>query len=62
MDKQFVNKILGKDVTAEQVCAAYDCNESRIIHPDDMVTMDYKTKRVNIVIDNSDVILRIYVG
>ena len=62
MDNQFVKKILGKDVTSKEICAAYECNEFRIIHPDDMVTMDYKPKRVNIVIDNSDVILRIYVG
>ena len=61
MDKQFVNKILFKDVTPEEICEAYDCDIYRIYHPDDLITMDYKTNRVNIVIDYSDVILEVYI-
>jgi hypothetical protein len=62
MDKRFVDKILGKDVIPEEICYAYECNQFRIIHPDDIITMDYDPKRVNIIIDYSDVILRVYVG
>ena len=46
----------------EEICYAYECNQFRIIHPDDIITMDYDPKRVNIIIDYSDVILRVYVG
>ena len=34
MDKRFVDKILGKDVIPEEICYAYECNQFRIIHPD----------------------------
>ena len=49
MDKRFVDKILGKEVIPEEICYAYECNQFRIIHPDDIITMDYDPKRVNIM-------------
>ena len=58
----YVNYLAGLDVIPEEICYAYECNQFRIIHPDDIITMDYDPKRVNIIIDYSDVILRVYVG
>jgi len=62
MENQFVNKVLYKDVSPEEISAAFECDDFRIFHPYDIITMDYDTNRVNIVIDNSNVILRVYIG
>ena len=62
MDAKFIGKTLGVDVEKEAIMEAYKCSSCRIIHPDDMVTMDFIEKRVNICVDNSNVIQRIYIG
>jgi len=40
----------------------FKCTSYRVIHPRDMVTMDYVETRVNICVDNSEIIERIYIG
>ena len=37
-------------------------NSYRIIHSDDIITMDYVETRVNICVNDSNVIERIYIG
>ena len=62
MDAQFIGKTLGVDVQKEAIMDAFKCNSYRIIHPDDMITMDFVETRVNICVNDSEVIERIYIG
>jgi len=62
MEGKFVGKKLGSDVKTEEIMEEFKCTSYRIIHPDEMVTMDYVETRVNICVDNSEIIERIYIG
>ena len=62
MEGKFVGKKLGNDVNVEEIMEEFKCNSYRIIYPDSMVTMDYVETRVNICVDNSEIIERIYIG
>ncbi len=62
MEEKFIGKTLGVDVEKEAIMEEFKCNSCRVIHTDDMVTMDYMETRVNICVDNSNVIERIYIG
>ena len=62
MEDKFVGKTLGEDVEIEVIVEEFKCNSYRIIHPDEVITMDYVETRVNICVDYSNVIDRIYIG
>ena len=62
MEGKFVGKKLGNDVNVEEIMEEFKCNSYRIIHPESMVTMDYVETRVNICVNNSEIIERIYIG
>ncbi len=62
MEAKFVGKILGVDVQKEAIMEEFKCTSYRIIHPHEMVTMDFIETRVNICVNASEVIERIYIG
>ena len=62
MEAKYIGKKLGKDVNKEEIMKALKCTSTRVVYPDSMMTMDYIQTRVNICVNNSDVIERIYIG
>ena len=62
MEGKFIGKTLEEEVKAEAIMEEFKCSSFRIIHPGDMVTMDFVETRVNICVNDSNVIERIYIG
>ena len=62
MEEKYIGKTLETDVKKETIMEEFNCNSYRVIYPDDMVTMDYIETRINICVNNDNIIERIYIG
>lgn len=60
--KKYIGKKIGVNVTTEEIIHCTHASTCRVIRPGVMVTMDYISGRVNVRVDNSNVILSIYMG
>lgn len=60
--KKYIGKKLGVNVTTEEIIHCTHASTCRVICPGMMVTMDYRPDRVNVRVNNSNVILSIYMG
>ena len=59
--KQFIGIPLNNEIE-EKIKTIGNVSCSRILHPDSMMTMDYRTDRVNIYVNEKNIITRITIG
>ena len=59
--KDFIGLTLNKEIE-EKIKTVGNYRSSRILHPDSMMTMDYRTDRVNIYVNQKDVITKVTIG
>ena len=58
----FIGKVLGTNVTEDQIKAHAHANSVRVLDPDSMMTMDLRHDRVNIHIENDKKIIQVNMG
>ena len=58
----FIGKVLGTDVTEDQIKAHANANSVRVLDPNSMMTMDLRHDRVNIHIENDKKIIQVNMG
>ena len=59
--KDFIGLTLNKEIE-EKIKTVGNYSSSRILHPDSMMTMDYRPDRVNIYVNEKNIITRITIG
>jgi len=57
----YVGQVAGADVV-EQARRAAGADVARVLHPGDVVTMEYRTGRLNLDVDERNVIVRLRCG
>ena len=58
----FIGKVLGTDVTEDQIKAHANANTVRVLGPLSPMTMDLRHDRVNIFVENDKKIINVNMG
>lgn len=64
-DAQAAQSLVGQTwgaSTLQQALAAAGADEARLLHPDSVITKEFKKGRLNVVVDNGGRIVRVYCG